>query len=333
MSEPVATEADVVLQTRSVPADLVRNEIHKWRPAMQDEYDSLVAKTDAVKPLSDEEFRSLAADATQQIELIPGRALFTVKAPQGRLKARVVACGNFQSSAAREREDTFASGISAEGVRILLRLAALEQFDIGSIDVKTAFLNAPVVTPNQEKVIVRVPGILRTAGICTEKYRLVQKALYGLDVAPRSWSLHRNGILQSIKTLEDGTPVEVRPLDEDVNIWRVSRQSDHVTITWLALYVDDMLLVGKTTDVQCVATTLQKLWTTTPVQWATNEEPLTFDGFETQKHKESVRISQKNYITALLSMYPHVDGVSTVPAVRDPDVKHRTGPENPKAFN
>ena len=157
-----------------------------------------------------------------------------------------------------------------------------------------------------------------------EKYWLVQKALYGLDVAPRSWSLHRNGILQSIKALEDGTPVEVRPLDEDVNIWRVSRQSDHVTITWLALYVDDMLLVGKTADVQCVATTLQKLWTTTPVQWATNEEPLTFDGLEIQKHKESVRISQKNYITELLSMYPHVDGVSTVPAVRDPDVKHRT---------
>ena len=56
MPEPAEAETDVVLQTKSVPADLVRNEIQKWRPAMQDEYDSLVAKTDAVKPLSDEEF-------------------------------------------------------------------------------------------------------------------------------------------------------------------------------------------------------------------------------------------------------------------------------------
>ena len=64
--------------------------------------------TDAVRPLSDEEFRSMATDASQQVELIPGRALFMVKAPNGRLKARVVACGNFQSSAERGREDTFA---------------------------------------------------------------------------------------------------------------------------------------------------------------------------------------------------------------------------------
>ena len=177
-----------------------------------------MTKTDTVKLLSEAEFRSMATDASQHLELIPGRALFSVKALQGRLKARVVARGNFQSSAARGREDTFASGVSAEGVRLLLRLAALEQFDIGSIDVKMAFLNAPLVTPNQEKVTVRVPGILRTAGICTEKYWLVQKAMYGLDVAPRSWSLHRNGILQGITSLMDGTAVEVRPLDEDVNI-------------------------------------------------------------------------------------------------------------------
>ena len=137
---------------------------------------------------------------------------------------------------------------------------------------------------------------------------------------------NENGILQSIKALSDGTPVEVRPLDEDVNIWRVSRQSDHVTITWLALYVDDMLLVGKTADVQCVATTLQTLWTTTPVQSATDKESSTFDGFEIQKHKGSLRISQKSYIAELLSLYPRVDGVTAVPAVRDPEVKHRTEP-------
>ena len=214
--------------------------------------------------------------------------------------------------------------MSAEGVRLLLRLAALEPFDVGSIDVKTAFLNAPVVTPNQEKVIARVPGILRTAGICTEKYWLVQKAMYGLDVAPRSWSWHRNGILQGITSLMDGTPVEVRHLDEDVKIWRVSRVADKSTITWLALYVDDMLLVGKTEDVQRVAATLQKMWTTTPVQWAAEHEPLTFDGLEIKRCKGSLRISQTNYITELLGMYSHVDGLSAVPAVREPEVKQMT---------
>ena len=87
-----------------------------------------------------------------------------------------------------------------------------------------------------------------------------------------------------------------------------------------------MLLVGRTEDVQCVAGTLQKLWTTTPVQWATEHEPLTFDGFEIQKHTGSLKISQTNYIAELLGTYSHVEGLSAVPAVREPEVKQMTEP-------
>ena len=47
------------------------------------------------------------------------------------------------------------------------------------MDVKTAFLNAPVVTPDDTTIIVRVLAILRAAGVCQEKYWRVNKALYG----------------------------------------------------------------------------------------------------------------------------------------------------------
>ena len=227
---------NVVLQTRTVPADVVRGELERWKSCLRSEYQSLVQDTEAVQPLDDQELRALANDATQKIELIPGRAMFAIKAPSGRLKARVVACGSFQNSVERGKTDVFASGISAEGVRLLLRRAALDSLAVGTLDVKTASLNAPVVTPTREKVMVRVPSILRSAGICEEKYWLVQKALYGLDVAPRSWALHRNETLQSVKSLADGILATVQALDEDASICTVEHVESGKVLTWLTIF-------------------------------------------------------------------------------------------------
>ena len=41
---------------------------------------------------------------------------------------------------------------------------------LGSADVQAAFLNAPVATPTNTTILVRVPAILRAAGVCQEKY-------------------------------------------------------------------------------------------------------------------------------------------------------------------
>ena len=120
--------------------------------------------------MTDDQFAELVKSKDVQCELVPGRAIFTVRAHSGRLKTKVVACGCFQTSAARTREDKYASGISAEATRTLLRFAGLTQLRVGVLDIKTAFLHAPVVTPNQELVIVRVPSILRASGVCQEKY-------------------------------------------------------------------------------------------------------------------------------------------------------------------
>ena len=168
------------LQTKTIPNEVVRTELSKWLPSIRAEYDSLVHETKAVRPLTDQQFTNLLQDPSVQHELVPGRAIFTVKAHSGRLKTRVVACGCFQTSAARTREDKYASGVSAESTRMLLRFAGLTNLQVGVLDIKTAFLHAPVVTPNSETVIVRVPSILRASGVCSEKYWVVDKALYGL---------------------------------------------------------------------------------------------------------------------------------------------------------
>ena len=117
-------------------------------------------------------------------------------------------------------------------------------YAVGSVDIKTVFLNAPAGTPNAEKVIVRAPGVMRQAGVCTEKYWLVRKALYGLDVASKSWTIHRNASLRGIQQLLCGKRVECKPMDADSNIWKVRCKDRGELICYLGLYVDDVLLVG-----------------------------------------------------------------------------------------
>ena len=129
-----------------------------------------------------------------------------------------------------------------------------------------------MITPNRETVIVRVPAILRAAQICAEKYWVVDKAIYGLDVSPRSWVVHRNQVLSSIQKLASGREVRCLPIEEDANICVVVDATTDKIVTYLALYVDDVLIVGEEGVAEEVAGTLEEKWTTTPVSWATERE-------------------------------------------------------------
>ena len=306
------------LQTKTIPNEVVRTEMQKWIPSMQAEYNSLVHETQAVRPLSDQQFSAMLKDPNVQHELVPGRAIFTIKAYSGRLKTRVVACGCFQTGAARSREDKYASGISAEATRMLIRYAGLQQLQVGVLDIKTAFLHAPVVTPNSETVIVRVPAILRAAKVCSERYWVVDKALYGLDVAPRSWVLHRNQVLTEITELiPSKKKVRCFPMEEDANVWLIVDADTDQAIAYLALYVDDILIVSQQETAADVARTLESKWTTTPVAWSEEGSSLSFDGFEIERLGGSFIVHQKSYVKEILKQYSEITGISIVPCSRD----------------
>ena len=51
------------------------------------------------------------------------------------------------------------------------------------------------MTSNKEVIVIKVPAVFRMIGI-KEKYWKIRKALYGLDIDPRSWSLSHNKILR-----------------------------------------------------------------------------------------------------------------------------------------
>ncbi|XP_074362568.1 uncharacterized protein LOC141702856 [Apium graveolens] len=95
--------------------------------------------------------------------------------------ARLVAKGYVQRYGI-DYEEVFALVTRLETVRLLLALAAKNQWEIHHLDVKTAFLNSVL----QEEVYVSQLEGYEIEGQEGKVYRLV-KSLYGLRQAPRAW--------------------------------------------------------------------------------------------------------------------------------------------------
>ena len=108
------------------------------------------------------------------------------------------------------KEDLYAGGIDALTFRIILAyVSQFSDWTACSLDIKTAFLNAPVrgggqINGNADPlIIVRPPFILVQLGLLQNNHRwLVRRALYGLKTSPCDWAQHRDEILKGVKLKE-----------------------------------------------------------------------------------------------------------------------------------
>ena len=96
-----------------------------------------------------------------------------------KFKARLVFRG-FEQRYGINYKETFAPTASYQSIRILLAISARMKLKIHQMDVKTAFINAPL----NEIVHIHKPEGL-TSGTSILRLR---KALYGLKQAPRAWN-------------------------------------------------------------------------------------------------------------------------------------------------
>lgn len=97
-------------------------------------------------------------------------------------KARLVAKGYVQIKGI-DYEEVFALVARLETIRLLLALAAKEEWQVHHLDVKSTFLNGILL----EEVYVTQPEGFEKKGEEQKMYRLL-KALYGLRQAPRAWN-------------------------------------------------------------------------------------------------------------------------------------------------
>ncbi len=163
--EEEAAEASAT--ARIVTLDEVKMNLERWKPSMKAERDALYNKI-AVSLLLHADY----AEFMQQNPLaqtFPGKAVFTVK-PGGRDKCRAVICGNYVTKNGTEL--LFTATIDACALRIALRECALQKWDAVSIDVSTAFLNAPLEQAEGSAILVRPPTVFTMAGLVPEESAL-----------------------------------------------------------------------------------------------------------------------------------------------------------------
>ena len=143
----------------------------KWAAAMDDEIKSL--------QLND---TYTLTEVPENKSIVGGKWVFHVKGkPESPIyKARYVAKGYSQIQGI-DYTETFSPTARMESVRTVMQIAAQNDFTLHQMDVKSAYLHAPI----EEDVFVTQPEGYETANMVWK----LNKSLYGLKQSGRNWHI------------------------------------------------------------------------------------------------------------------------------------------------
>ena len=314
----VPSEEEEILQTKIISPGEVSRDWNLWKPASQDEVDSLLFEKEALKKIDSRTFKAIEKDAKEKgkkVELIPSKLVFTKKpsAPPHRFKYKVrwVVCGNFEER--KEGEENYSGGADAAAFRILIWMCSRLSWEASSIDIKTAFLNATMSNEDEEALVfVKPPSFFIEKGFM-ERDVVFQplKAVYGFRRSPRLWGLHRDEVLSNIRiSMEEGKTLLLCHLESEPHLWKVIEEGCDASkledLHGLVMtYVDDLFVAGSRLLVDLVLKEIQSVWTTS-APTAVSEAPSRFLGMEISKQtdKETGKVNwyidQTSYIKDLV---------------------------------
>ncbi|XP_057495256.1 retrovirus-related Pol polyprotein from transposon TNT 1-94 isoform X3 [Actinidia eriantha] len=238
-----------------------------------------------------EEMKALHKNNTWEVVEIPKghktvgcKWVFTVKHKADgsieRYKARLVAKGYTQTYGI-DYQETFAPVAKMNTVRVLLSLAANQNWQLHQFDVKNAFLHGNL----EEEVYMSIPPGFEDPKIVGKVCKL-KKSLYGLKQSPRAWferftqAMLKYGFKQS-----QG--------DHTLFI----RHSSHGKLTALIVYVDDIVLTGD--DVEEMQLLKEYLAREFEIKDLGNLKY--FLGIEVARSSQGIFISQRKYVLDLLT--------------------------------
>src|SRR4051812_18458884 len=114
-----------------------------------------------------------------------------------------------------------------KSVQISLAIAAFFDYVIWQMDVKTAFLNRNL---EEDVYMIQPEGFVDPEN--ASKVCKLEKSIYGLKKASRSWNIHFKEVVKSFGFIKN----EKEPC--------VFKNFSGSSIVFLILYVDDILLIG-----------------------------------------------------------------------------------------
>ena len=137
-------------------------------------------------------------------------------------------CGNFQQT--KPTDLFYTANIDISSIRVVLAEAAQHPDDgISSMDVATAFLNAPMPTQESETVYVKPPALLEQFRLIKPgTYRKLTKAVYGLRISPRLWGIERDKQLRQMRFRTKHRVLKAIQSSKDVALWMIfgDKESD-----------------------------------------------------------------------------------------------------------
>jgi hypothetical protein len=237
------------------------------------------------------EIRALVENGTWElVKLPPGkkaigcRWVFRVKrnvdGTVERYKGRLVAQG-FSQRPGIDYDETFAPTPRWAAIRAVLALAALEDLELESVDISSAFLNGEL----EEEVYMRQPEGFEEG---TPDYvcRLI-KSLYGLKQSPRCWHIKLNSVLSQMG-------FERILCDHSIWVWR--KDDSRIIVP---VFVDDMTLAGK--DAMAIAQVKKDLATHFKLRDLGPTSRLLGVHITRNRSTRTLQLSQRQYILDILN--------------------------------
>ena len=292
-----------VLQTRVISLEEVRRDIQKWVPAFKKERDMLL--DGPVKKVTNQEYLELGQKV--DVELLPMKAVASEK-PE-KLKGRLVVCGNYSE------EDPFGNtsvgGIDSVGVRTLTHTASMKGWELGTVDVQGAFLQADRRVPPGRVTVVEPPSLLRSMGLTSagEKW-VVNCALYGFMESPADWGFKRDTDLRAHRWVREGRQMSFRETAER-HVWKV--MADAEVVGFAGVYVDDFLLTASHGIWQNIMDQVTGMWKCGEPDRVSNG-PVRFCGYiiEKAENGKGYLLGQQPYLMDVLKRRK-VTGTEQVP--------------------
>jgi hypothetical protein len=143
-------------------------------------------------------------------------------------KARLVAKG-FRQVQGVDYDETFSPVATLKSIWIILAIDAYFDYEIWQMDVKTTFLNGNL---DEDVYMIHPEGFVNP--INARKICKLQKSIYGLKRASRSWNIRFDEVVKGFGFHQN---------EEEACVYKKESGS---AIVFLILYVDDILLIGMT---------------------------------------------------------------------------------------